>query len=297
MACTCHSLEFESFDKPVAYWFQECLFEWQERASFYIGMTSLLFWIMCQLPQFIKNYHAKSTEGLAALLLIQWLFGDTTNLIVSVLNRQLAFQKLSAALFVCMDVTMLLQKLIYLKNGPIDKRTIVVGNAQPLLVVALAMLLLSESAHASLSRIPDEEEQQVWVIPSCEPNSTVSDSALFAGNVLGWVSSCFYVGSRVAQIRKNWQRQSTEGVASTMFMFAIMGNLTYSAGIMLRPDRVMSAMPWLVGSLTCMGMDIFIVSQSYYYALKKPEVVVVPEPSIRSALLDSDQRDIEQTQD
>ncbi len=51
-----------------------------------------------------------------------------------------------------------------------------------------------------------------------------------AGTVVGWVSSAFYVGSRVSQIVKNTQRRSAEGLSMSMFMAAIVANLLYGAG-------------------------------------------------------------------
>lgn len=48
--------------------------------------------------------------------------------------------------------------------------------------------------------------------------------------MVGWVSSAFYVGSRVSQIVKNTQRRSAEGLSMSMFMAAIVANLLYGAG-------------------------------------------------------------------
>ena len=51
-----------------------------------------------------------------------------------------------------------------------------------------------------------------------------------AGTVVGWVSSAFYIGSRVSQIVKNAQRRSAEGLALSMFVAAICANCFYGAG-------------------------------------------------------------------
>lgn len=48
---------------------------------------------------------------------------------------------------------------------------------------------------------------------------------------MGWVSSAFYIGSRVSQIVKNAQRRSAEGLALSMFVAAICANCFYGAGV------------------------------------------------------------------
>ena len=55
-----------------------------------------------------------------------------------------------------------------------------------------------------------------------------------AGTVVGWVSSAFYMGSRVSQIVKNAQRRSAEGLALSMFVAAICANCFYGAGVSFR---------------------------------------------------------------
>ena len=272
MTCTCYSFESEQFDFIAAHRFQECLFTWKEQSSFYIGMTSLLFWILCQLPQFVKNYQQKNADALAGLLLAQWLCGDTMNFFGSILTRQLAFQKLSAALFVLMDITMISQKVLYSEKS--STQVIRVGNTRTLVTVALAMIIMTDAVQAQA--VGPFVEDDISMMESCEPNVQVSDSMHLIGNLFGWISSCFYVGSRIAQIYTNKKRQSTEGIASTMFFFAIMGNLTYSIGILLRSDRLVQAAAWLVGSLICMSLDVFIVFQSQYYKTqaKKRQMMV-----------------------
>ena len=85
-----------------------------------------------------------------------------------------------------------------------------------------------------------------------------------AGNTLGWLSSGFYLTSRVSQIHKNWQRRATEGLSLSMFACTIVANLLYGVSILLRAtcwaDISLSA-PWLLGSLGTVGMDIAIFLQ------------------------------------
>jgi uncharacterized protein with PQ loop repeat len=42
-------------------------------AAFLIGLSSMLFWIVAQLPQFISNWRLQSAEALSPWFLFQWL--------------------------------------------------------------------------------------------------------------------------------------------------------------------------------------------------------------------------------
>ncbi|KAK9839622.1 hypothetical protein WJX81_001406 [Elliptochloris bilobata] len=96
--------------------------------------------------------------------------------------------------------------------------------------------------------------------------------ARVAGMAVGWVSSAFYVGSRVSQIVKNAQRRSAEGLALSMFAAAICANCLYGAGILLRSysaAELLGSAPWLLGSLGTVALDMVIFVQGTHYARKK----------------------------
>ena len=85
-----------------------------------------------------------------------------------------------------------------------------------------------------------------------------------AGNCLGYISSFFYLLSRVSQIFKNWQLSATEGLSLSMFACTITANLLYGAGIIVRAeswDALAVAAPWLLGSLGTVGLDLTIFAQ------------------------------------
>lgn len=86
-----------------------------------------------------------------------------------------------------------------------------------------------------------------------------------AGNFLGWVSSLFYLMSRISQIYKNWQRSAIEGLSLSMFACTMAANLLYGAGIVVRAeswDDLTVAGPWLLGSLGTVGLDLTIFAQA-----------------------------------
>eukprot|EP00887_Chlorella_sp_A99_P001485 scaffold8.g1485.t1 len=86
-----------------------------------------------------------------------------------------------------------------------------------------------------------------------------------AGAVLGYASSVLYLTSRISQIYKNWERRSVEGLAMSMFFCAIAANLCYGASILIRTytaAQLLGSLPWLVGSLGTVALDVTILLQS-----------------------------------
>lgn len=260
--CECFSMEHVEYDLLAAREFGECLFTWNERASFYVGMTSLLFWVLCQLPQFVTNYYNQSADALAPLLLAQWLVADTLNLLGALLTHQLVFQRISAGLFVSMHLIMIGQKVYY--SG--KKLTTVSSSSrtQPLLFIAMLVMIVCLPQRVDASGKPNIMVE-LSLIESCESEMEIPRSNMMVGNVLGWIASFFYVGSRLPQILKNRQRRSTDGISKSMFLCAVLGNLTYSSGILLRSSHLERSIPWLLASLACMCLDLVIVSQVWFY--------------------------------
>ncbi|KZO90479.1 hypothetical protein CALVIDRAFT_522648 [Calocera viscosa TUFC12733] len=78
-----------------------------------LGYTSILSWLFAQFPQLIVNWKLQSAEGLALPFLVNWLFGDLTNLLGCILTHQLPFQTYLATYFCCLDVCLLSQYLYY----------------------------------------------------------------------------------------------------------------------------------------------------------------------------------------
>ncbi|KAI4386612.1 hypothetical protein MLD38_004530 [Melastoma candidum] len=88
------------------------------------------------------------------------------------------------------------------------------------------------------------------------------------GTSLGWGMAVIYMGGRLPQILLNIRRGEVEGLDPKMFLFAIVGNTTYVASILLKNmqwSQVRPNLPWLVDAGGCIVLDIFIVIQFVYY--------------------------------
>ena len=127
-----------------------------------------------------------------------------------------------------------------------------------------------------------------------------STSLEAAGTIIAWMSTLLYLGSRLPQLVKNWQRQSTAGLSPLLFAAAFCGNLFYSLALLTNPcgwqdfgphggagwtgangsERrhwVAAAMPFFLGAAGVLGLDASVGLQFVLYGEGNTKVVVVEE--------------------
>lgn len=86
--------------------------------------------------------------------------------------------------------------------------------------------------------------------------------------LLGYLSAVLYLGARIPQITQNYKKKSVYGLSLLFFLFSILGNVSYSCGIIFfRSDSeyLKLYMPWLLGSLGTVFEDLIIIVQFWVY--------------------------------
>ncbi|KAK6244332.1 hypothetical protein QUC31_010741 [Theobroma cacao] len=94
------------------------------------------------------------------------------------------------------------------------------------------------------------------------------------GTFLGWAMAAIYMGGRLPQICLNIRRGNVEGLNPFMFVFALVGNSTYVASILVKStdwSRIRPNLPWLVDAGGCVLLDIFILIQFLYFCYWAPQ--------------------------
>lgn len=110
------------------------------------------------------------------------------------------------------------------------------------------------------------------------------------GQIFGYICMALYLGSRIPQLLLNYRRKSTEGLSLLFFTFAILGNLTYVASILLyepycgdrkngRCDKSQAKslywryflinLSWFIGSFGTLWLDGFVFVQYLWYNKKE----------------------------
>ncbi|KAG5043171.1 hypothetical protein AAZX31_03G104100 [Glycine max] len=107
--------------------------------------------------------------------------------------------------------------------------------------------------------------QQLQVSDDQLPKTDVSGSI---GTFFGWAMTFIYLGGRLPQICLNIRRGHVEGLNPLMFLFAVIGNATYVASILvisLDWSKIRPNLPWLVDAGGCVLLDFFILMQFIYF--------------------------------
>ncbi|KNA13197.1 hypothetical protein SOVF_118920 [Spinacia oleracea] len=97
------------------------------------------------------------------------------------------------------------------------------------------------------------------------------------GTYMGWAMAAIYMGGRLPQICLNFKRGHVEGLNPLMFVFALVGNVTYVASILVNSldwSKIFPNLPWLVDAGGCALLDTFILFQFMYFQYRQSHHLV-----------------------
>uniref|UniRef100_A0A8C6WKG3 Lysosomal amino acid transporter 1 homolog n=1 Tax=Neogobius melanostomus TaxID=47308 RepID=A0A8C6WKG3_9GOBI len=256
---------------------KECADGSRDMASIYLGLLSILCFMISSFPQYYKSCKTGNMDSaLSIWFLVLWLAGDSCNMVGSYLANQLPLQTITAVYYVSADLLMLAMYFYYKsKNKRRDQRTLVH-------IVGMACVI---GFSGSLFHVPSMETKQEDSPFRSRALLSVSDdshvNALTTKEIIGFtigsISSVLYHGSRLPQIYTNFKRKSTEGVSYFLFALVILGNTLYGLSVLLKNPEggqgessyLLHHLPWLIGSLGTLCLDILISIQFFIYR-KRP---------------------------
>ncbi|XP_041112148.1 lysosomal amino acid transporter 1 homolog [Polyodon spathula] len=219
---------------------RECAEDSRDMASLILGLLSIVCFMVSSLPQYHRSCKSGNMDqALSIWFLLGWLGGDSCNLIGSFLADQLPLQSYTAMYYVVADLVMLGLYLYYkMKNRNTEQRSGVLN------AVGVFSLL---GVSASLS--------------------------LFKGAGLHSDTSPGFRGRVLLSFAVEYKRKSTAGVSFFLFALVILGNMMYGLSVLLKnPERgqaegnyVLHHLPWLIGSLGTLSLDIIIALQFLMY--------------------------------
>ncbi|KAI1245788.1 hypothetical protein MGN70_012682 [Eutypa lata] len=111
-----------------------------------------------------------------------------------------------------------------------------------------------------------------WDGPDTPEDPSTQSSVAIGGMVLGYASALCYLCARIPQIIKNYREKSCEGLALLFFLLSLTGNLTYGLSVFSysqKPEYIIKAIPWLLGSLGTIVEDFIIFYQFRIYSGKR----------------------------
>ncbi|KAJ2458048.1 putative vacuolar membrane transporter for cationic amino acids [Coemansia sp. RSA 2424] len=92
--------------------------------------------------------------------------------------------------------------------------------------------------------------------------------------VFGYISAAMFFIAYIPQIAWNFTAQSTEGLSAGMFIFTVLGNVTYCMSILAMSterDYLIAYAPWLAGATGTLGFECLILWQCYFYSKSRQD--------------------------
>lgn len=256
---------------------KECAEDGRDMASIYLGLLSILCFMVSSFPQYYQSCKTGNMDSaLSIWFLLLWLGGDTCNLVGSYLANQLPLQTYTAVYYVSADLLMLAMYAYYKsKNKRQNERTLVhvMGMA---CVIGFSGSLFSVSAMDTKQEVSPFRSRALLSVSDSQTVQAFTTKEII-GFAIGSISSVLYLCSRLPQMYTNFKRKSTEGVSYFLFALVILGNTTYGLSVLLKnPDSgqgessyMIHHLPWLIGSLGTLSLDIIISIQFLIYR-KRP---------------------------
>ncbi|XP_071352388.1 lysosomal amino acid transporter 1 homolog isoform X1 [Trachinotus anak] len=263
----------------ILYLLEECVDNVWEYCSVVIGLISMFCFLLSTLPQVYEAYRNGKVEEAMSFGFLFFLFsGDVTSFAGCYLTSQLPIQVVTVVFYIFTDLILISQFLYYkIKNSSSKKSPALKWlcftwcGAATLVLLALPKLFIDNSV----------------TLDTLSP--TTSKSVEITGYICGYLASIFYLSSRLPQLYKNFQRQSTEGTSYLLFALAMMGNGTYGLSVIvvlpaLRGSKqtfIIKHLAWLIGSLGVLILDFFVTAQFVMYrknsSAKSSRLLRVPE--------------------
>ncbi|CAG8560177.1 14378_t:CDS:2 [Acaulospora morrowiae] len=264
--------------------FGACRYGSRDAISFLLGYASIACWLNAQLPQVITNYRNKSADGLSFPFLCNWLLGDITNLIGCLLTKQLPFQTYLAVYFCIVDLGLFFQYFYYTwyraKPKTNDEQFEIpikrnyhtfptpARKYKRISSMVFAVLLFTFHSTSTISSsLSTSPSGHLYSKSLSTDNDESTSNASFIGRIMAWTCTVLYLTSRMPQIWKNYVRRSVEGLSIFMFIFAALGNLTYTISIFTNPiassdpKYLHEAVPYILGSVGTLAFDVTIFLQ------------------------------------
>ncbi|ORX74421.1 hypothetical protein DL89DRAFT_319956 [Linderina pennispora] len=221
---------------------------WNQVVSKVLGYFSIGCWLVVFAPQIYENYKRKGGDGVSLLFLYIWILGDIIHY-YNYANRRRAQTLDSGGRRMCITATAHATRATSMMSLNSSKGHATSRSAltMPAMFPIIAIILSLVSGTVSLSK-------PVKIHPFSQ--------------AMGYISAVLFLGARIPQIIKNYRKKSCEGLSIGMFIFSILGNVSFTMSLMLyslNSDYILANIPWILGSTGTLFFDLAIFLQFYWY--------------------------------
>ncbi|KAL1971586.1 hypothetical protein VTN31DRAFT_2207 [Thermomyces dupontii] len=170
------------------------------------------------------------------------------------------------------------------------------GSRGSLRIVSPKTVVLTTMLCAVVARAaPSPSSSTPPSLDNAPPLTSGGPSAIeTAGQIVSWLSTLLYLGSRLPQLYKNYVRKSTSGLSPLLFLAAFSGNFFYSASLLTNPkawsdlppyggggwadengsqrdEWILLATPFFLGAAGVLSLDALMGVQFLIYSANRPD--------------------------
>ncbi|CAO1617831.1 unnamed protein product [Parajaminaea phylloscopi] len=255
-----------------------------------VGWISIACWVIVYTPQLKENYDRKSGDGLSLAFVVIWLAGDALNLVGAWRQELLGTMIILAGYYTLCDIALIAQYYYYRKWHAYYHSAVTAEGQTSNVRTATETTPLVGTAKSSQENSRSQLQREVikyliaaglvittgvaaWAVQSHlegdegQAKRPEGPGWKWDAQIFGWLSAILYLVSRVPQIFKNRQTKC-EGLSLALFLFAVAGNVTYVASILIKStgrDYLVESSSWLVGSLGTVFLDFIVLYQFVAY--------------------------------
>lgn len=214
-----------------------------EILSYVFNILSMFFYSIVYFPQLNLIYKTKSSSNISIWMVILWTQGDTLSLISSILMGLPISFLILGWYYLFLGIVMISFVFYY------SKLEFQLKNHLSIISIIFIDILSCVLVNI-LSKKPQEQ----------------------IGNILGWITTTFYLLGRLAQIRSMCKNKNSEGISIMMYIFTILGNLCYLISILtysLEPNYIIVTFPWIVLVVVTVSCDLLILFLCKCYSNNK----------------------------
>ncbi|ODV84429.1 hypothetical protein CANARDRAFT_29279 [[Candida] arabinofermentans NRRL YB-2248] len=254
-----------------------------------LSIVSTVSWVLAQLPQQIQNYKNKKTDGISVQFLMLWFFGDFTSFLGCYLTNQLPFQMYLSCYFLFNDIVLISQYFHYLNYYDSHPRhSLSLAPSTPTINIGIKHKLsrLSTILVSTLSNMSGTAAVPISNSDTTQQLISPTANTYQIGVFIAWCCTFIYLSSRLPQLYKNYVRKSVDGISPLLFMFALVGNLTYSISIVCsmfaidnsageRAAFMKVELPYILGSAGTVLFDGGYFYQRWLYGVHETHKYIV----------------------
>lgn len=239
--------------------------------SWIFSIISNVVFLIVFLPQCYKNYLNKSGESISLVLLFCLIIGDILSMVSGYVLGVPIVIIFSAIYHIVLDIMVILQILYYRKQMPefssIDEITPLITDEEFLLDDYITIISYFELIFISMSSL--------CVIMFCILlNIFNNDKKIILANIIAWLATFLFIGSRIPQIILNYKTNSVKGLSIWSFILINVCNLFFFLSIVINlydinPELyynfIINNLQWLVGCTCTFIFDVIIFYQFVIY--------------------------------